>query len=258
MPVLDLALTPVQTRDLPDSGTVLVKRDDLYTGPGGAIGGKARTCAAIADGVSGLTTACGRSSPQANIVARVGQAMGAPVRIHTPTGEAGPEIDAALQHGGVRVEHFPGHNSVISARARDDAAQRGWVYVPFGMEHIEAVRQTADQLANVPDTGRIVIAVGSGMSAAGIVAGLRRNQRDTRVLGVVVGARPERRLDRFAPDWRDHMDLIDAGCDYHTPAHLTDLDGLELDAIYEAKCLPWLCDGDLLWIVGKRMNSHTE
>lgn len=248
-------LTPVEGLTL-DWGTIMVKRDDLYIGPGGAIGGKARTCAAIAQGAKGLTTACGRSSPQAHIVARVGHALNIPVRIHTPSGKPGSEIDAAIEHGATRVIQSPGHTNVLTSRAKQDATQRDWTYVPFGMETTEAVWQTAGQLGNVSHfTERIVIPIGSGMSAAGIVMGLRMRSLSTKVLGVIVGSDPYKRLDYFAPGWRSTMNVVNSGMDYHKQPDQTRIADLELDGVYEAKCIPFLQDGDLLWIVGKRMTD---
>jgi hypothetical protein len=43
-----------------------------------------------------------------------------------------------------------------------------------------------------------------------------------------------------------------AGLDYHQHAPVAALGGLELDPVYEAKCLPFLRPGDLLWVVGRR------
>ncbi|MGD0211022.1 MAG: tetratricopeptide repeat protein, partial [Desulfomonilia bacterium] len=54
------------------------------------------------------------------------------------------------------------------------------------------------------------------MSLAGILSGLKLLHRKTTVLGVVVGADPTGRLDRYAPeDWRDAVTLVEAGIDYH-------------------------------------------
>lgn len=244
-------VTPVQ-----EHGGHLVKRDDLFA-VGGSAGGKARTCLALATAAepAGLTTAGSRQSPQANIVAAVAAALGVPCRVHVPAAAGGltPELAAAAGHGAEIVEHRPGHNSVIIARARDDALARGWLSVPFGMECAEAVTQTASQVASLPeDVARIVVPVGSGMSLAGVLSGLASAGRDTPVLGVVVGAAPEKRLDRWSPGWRRRCKLVQAAERYHDHAAATALGGLELDPVYEAKCLPHLRPGDLLWVVGRR------
>ena len=253
-------LTPVQVH-----GGVLVKRDDLYS-VNGSRGGKVRTCMALAAaaraaGAPGLVTAGSRQSPQVNIVATVAAHHGLACRVHCPAGPVTPEMRAAQDAGAVLVQHRPGYNTVIVARARADARARGWAEVPFGMEHGEAVRQTAAQVAAlVPHAAairRLVVPIGSGMSAAGIIAGLDRHRLDVPVVGVVVGADPSRRLDRYAPGWRARMRLVPAGLDYHAHAPATMLgSSLLLDAVYEAKCLRVLAPGDLLWVVGRRATAR--
>ncbi|MCX5066642.1 pyridoxal-phosphate dependent enzyme [Micromonospora lupini] len=232
-----------------------VKRDDLFTIPGGA-GGKVRTCLTLARrATAGLVTAGSRQSPQVNIVAGVAASLGLPCRVHVPAakGPLTPELAAARTAGAEIVEHRPGYNNVIIARAREDAAQHGWTEIPFGMECAEAVRATAAQVTNLPaDAKRLVVPVGSGMSLSGILAGLTAAGNTVPVLGVVVGADPTGRLDTYAPGWRDRVTLVQSPLDYHTPAAETELGDLPLDPVYEAKCLPFLEDGDVLWVVGRR------
>jgi 1-aminocyclopropane-1-carboxylate deaminase/D-cysteine desulfhydrase-like pyridoxal-dependent ACC family enzyme len=260
------ALTPVERWGPPDD-CIWVKRDDAYVFAGQA-GGKVRTCLALAgdefgDRPAGLVTASARSSPQQLIVASIAERLHLPCRLHVPASrEPSETLDASVTKGARVVEHRPGYNSVLVARARADADALGWTYIPFGMECAEAVRQTSRQVINLPDTAnRIVIPVGSGMSLAGVLWGLERmGADDVPVLGVVVGADPTRRLDRYAPAfWRQMIELVPSGLDYHQPynAGLTAYEEgqprtLELDPWYEAKCLPFLEPGDLLWVVGTR------
>lgn len=241
------ALTPVQRR-----GGYAVKRDDLFE-YAGVRGGKVRGCLALAAGAVGLVTAGSRSSPQCAIVAAVGRELGLPVRLHTPTGELSPELIAARDAGAEIVQHRAGYNTVIVARAREDAAARGWTEIPFGMECDEAVAQTRRQALNLPDdVRRLVVPVGSGMSLSGILWGLADAGRLLPVLGVVVGADPTDRLNEYAPpDWRSRVTLVPSGVDYDERVSAT-LDGLALDPVYEAKCLRFLEPGDCLWVVGVR------
>lgn len=240
-----------------------IKRDDLFR-VAGVPGGKARTCLALirrakAEGFNGVTTAGSRSSPQVNIVARICAELGIPCVVHVPAGALTPELEAARDAGATVVQHSPGHNSVIVARARDDAKARGWFCVPFGMECEEATKQTRAQVPSVVATEgvkRIVVPVGSGMSFAGILHGLRNSGYTGKVLGVVVGADPTKRLDKYAPrDWRSGAELVTCPLDYGTPAPTTRLGHVTLDPHYEAKCVPYLQEGDLLWIVGVRATA---
>jgi 1-aminocyclopropane-1-carboxylate deaminase/D-cysteine desulfhydrase-like pyridoxal-dependent ACC family enzyme len=254
--VLDTtALTPLQ-----QVGNFLVKRDDLFE-IAGVRGGKARTCWAMGQGAPGLVTAGSRSSPQANIVAHVAKALGVPCRVHVPAGKLGPELVAAQAAGAVVIQHSPGYPSVTNRRAGDDASARGWQVIPFGMECTEAVRQTAAQarstVAQMYNQGagarRVVVPVGSGMSLAGILHGLAQAAFTVPVVGVVVGACPVKRLDKWAPQhWRNLCRLVRTGIDFYKPAPVVRLGDIELDPIFEAKCLSFLKPGDPFWIVGIR------
>jgi len=246
--------TPIERR-----GQVWIKRDDLFA-IAGVRGGKVRTCWTLAQGAKGLVTAGSRQSPQVNIVAHVAKRLGIPCRVHVPTGKPTPELQAAAQAGADVVPQTPGHNSVIIKRARDDAKARGWREIPFGMECIEAVAATSTQVAALPDgCKRIVVPVGSGMTLAGILTGMQKAGVSLPVLGVVVVADPADRLDKWAPKgWRQRVKLVPAGQDYHDPAPVTVLDGLQLDPIYESKCIPHLKPDDLLWCVGIRQTADAR
>ncbi len=243
-----VSFTPVERH-----GNVWIKRDDLYQ-VAGVSGGKARTCWHLAQGAPGLVTAGASSSPQVNIVAHIAKELGIPCRCHVPSGKLRPEVQAAAYAGAEIEQHKPGYNTVIIKRARDDAAKRGWREVPFGMECVEAVEQTAHQVGNLPrDIERIVVPVGSGMSLAGILTGLRDSGRSIPVLGVKVGADPTKRLDKYAPHWRELSDLVDSGVPYEDEVHVDF--PIKLDPIYEAKCVEFLQPGDLLWVVGIRESA---
>lgn len=234
-----------------------LKRDDLFC-IAGVNGGKARTCLHLAttpDVPIGLVTASARNSPQANIVARVAKHLGISCRVHMPSGVLGQQGELAVAAGAEIIQHKPGYNTVIVKRARDDALRLGWRNIPFGMECKEAVQQTAKQVESYFYTmyRRIVVPVGSGMSLAGILWGLRNTQQRVAVVGVYVGADPTKRLDRYAPmGWRLDARLEKSPFDYNT--HLENMwaGDVFLDPVYEAKCVEYLQSGDLFWIVGSR------
>lgn len=234
------ALTPVERR-----GEVWVKRDDLF-GVNGATGGKARATLVMADGATALVGVGARSSPQIARVARVAQHLGIPARVHTGVGGETEETMAAAIAGAEVVRHAPGRLAVIRKRARDDTSG---TLIPWGAESHAAVTLVAAQAKNVPDdVERVVVPVGSGTTLAGILLGLR--DPHVEILGVRVGADPAPVLDRYAPSgWRDRVTLVECGLPFEQKA-IGDLDGIVLDGTYEAKCLPYLRPGDLLWIVG--------
>lgn len=261
------ALTPVEPMPWPTAsggtGTLWLKRDDLYT-VAGQRGGKARTCfllaqRAVTEGV-GLVTASSRHSPQCEIVAGIAHHLNIPARLHMPTGPVTAEMRYARRMGAEIVQHRPGHNSVIIARARADAFARGWVDIPFGMEHGWAITLTARQAGNVPlEVKRVVVPVGSGMTLAGVARGLYAekmagHRRSVPVVeGICVGANPDKRLARWLMGiaWQGWVRLYNATERYDRPVY-AGIAGISLDPHYEAKVLPYLQPDDLFWIVGRR------
>lgn len=241
-------LTPIERH-----GDLWLKRDDLFM-VGGAQGGKARTCWKLARGATGLVTAGSRASPQVNIVARVAAKLGVPCSCHTPSGQLSfPLLEARDQFGAKVTQYKAGYNSVIIARAHADAVKTGWKEIPFGMECREAVEQTALQYKEIPkDVCRIVVPVGSGMSLAGVVHGMLRTNRTIPIVGVVVGASPLGRLNRWLPFNFKRIRLLNSEFNYDQSYPKPLFRDVVLDPIYEAKCIPFLEPGDLLWVVGIR------
>lgn len=244
-------ITPIEY-----AGGIWIKRDDSFN-VYGVNGGKVRSCFVLAQESIGLVTAASRTSPQGHIVAAIARGLRVPCRLHTASGSRTPEMDRALESGATIIQHRAGYSSVVQARAREDAASRDWTLIPFGMESQESLDLTARQTVNIPgETRRIVVPVGSGMTLAGILWGLKSLQRELRVVGVLVGADPTRRLDRWAPsDWRKRVKFCDSKGDYAKPAPLLSWAGISLDPLYEAKCIPFLQCADCLWIVGHRGDS---
>ncbi len=254
-------ITPIQLID-----GVYVKRDDLFC-MAGIRGGKVRACRHLATNTTlppahGLITASARRSPQAQIVARLAHRCGIPARCHMPQGERTEEMVDMVAHGGILVQHKAGYNNVIIARAKEDhKARPGWRYIPFGMEHVQAMACTRQQVQNIPtDVKRVVVCVGSGMSAAGILHGLQDAGIDLPMVGIRIGADPTKRLNSWAPfGWHNQLEIVDVtdSIPYHTgvEAHIG---GILLDPHYEAKCLPYLKKNDLFWIVGIRATKETQ
>lgn len=252
------AITPVQRL-----GDVYVKRDDLLE-IAGVRGGKVRTCWQMAQGATGLTTAGSRQSPQITIVAHIAKKLGIPCHVHVAkANELTRELEHVKELGARLFQYKAGYNSLIRYKAREEAKEMArkdpkWKEIPFGMECEEAINQTKRQVANIPEgVKRIVVPVGSGMSLAGLLHGLKERGLDIPVLGIQVGADAEKRLDEYAPkDWRKMVKIVKLPLEeYHDSAKSTDFHGIQLDPIYEAKCIPFVKPGDLLWVVGVRNSS---
>ena len=254
----DKELTPIEKRD-----GIYVKRDDLYSAYG-ARGGKARSAKYLIDdavrkGYSAVVTAGARQSPQIPIVARIASAVGIGGYCFCPSGELSRELSVASEYGIVINQVRPGYNSVINGNARNFADNNGYYLVPFGMECWEAVYETAGQVENVAsavkenkDIKRIVMAAGSGMSLSGVLSGLEYYGIDIPVVGIRVGADPRKQLDRYAPvGWGERCNIIEASVGYKKYINAS-IGGLVVDPVYEAKCVEFLGEGDLFWIVGIR------
>lgn len=244
-------LTPVEKY-----GSYFFKRDDLYE-IGGVRGGKVRTCYALAETAKiGLTTAGSRSSPQVNIVANIAKFLGLPCVAHTPLGPLNMELELAREAGCTIIQHKAGYNNVIACRSREYAYQTGYTDIPFGMEHDVAIVETMTQVKNIPkEVKRIVIPVGGGMSLAGVLHGINFFLPGVPVVGVIVGADQNKRLNRWAPmGWQFLCTLVKAKetYDQYVPTYL-DIP-FTLDPVYEAKCQEFLQPGDLLWCVGLRQS----
>jgi 1-aminocyclopropane-1-carboxylate deaminase/D-cysteine desulfhydrase-like pyridoxal-dependent ACC family enzyme len=127
------------------------------------------------------------------------------------------------------------------------------------MECVEAIEQTKKQTYNIPfnKINRIVIPVGSCMSLLGVLHGLFEQGIDVPVFGVCVGAKPDKTLKKYSSkEMRKNLELCKSPYKYSTPFPISRINNIRLDPIYEAKCLPFLEDGDLFWIVGIRNMEH--
>lgn len=252
-----MSLTPVEYCP---THKLWFKRDDLFQ-YAGVRGGKVRNCLSIIKAsnqpLRGLVTGGSRSSPQVEIVGAIALKHRLPVHLHIPQGKLSNDLQQLRRHPLVTIyQHFPGFNHVLTSRAHQDALKSGFLEIPFGMETSKAIWPIAYQVANLPfrRIKRIVVPVGSGMTLCGILHGLNkyRAPKKLKVIGIVVGADPQERLDRYAPkNWSQRVTLIKSPYKYQKAVKST-ICGIDLDPIYEAKVAPYLRPGDLLWIVGHR------
>ena len=252
---IEQGLTPVEK-----VGNNYIKRDDLYK-YANQRGGKVRAALYLIKKANGkcLTTAGNRNSPQINIVSSIGKKLGKDVVAFTSTGELGPEVELAKQKGATIKQVSPGYETVITRRAKDYAEKSGCAYIPFGMDTPDVHHLTANQVKNIPnDVKRVVIPVGSASSIIGVIKGIMEYKKGVKVLGVVVGANPIKKLDKYVPNWRSVASLVFPKLKYHEPAKETNFNGIDLDPFYEAKTLPYLKLGDLLWVVGVREGLELE
>lgn len=250
-------LTPVEYNE--ETG-IWLKRDDLFE-VYGVRGGKARSAyqvilKLIEEGYREIVTAGSRQSPQCEIVSYICENMGLKCRVFMPYGEDTSVISHIQENQNTIIERVrPGYNNVIIARAREYAENRNVGYVPYGMECAENIEVTCSQVKNLPvgRIKRVVVPVGSGMSISSVITGMTRNGLDLPLLGVRVGRSPDKIIEKYAEGvGLSNLEIVSASKSYHTVCEEY-VDGYQLDPIYEAKCREFLQEGDLLWVVGKRL-----
>lgn len=267
-------LTPVE-----EFHGVRAKRDDKFS-LGGVRGGKVRQCLTLVhdrldqgEDIKGLCVGVGLPSPQAAITSAVakyfGLSCGVVVPKYKPEAYDFNRINASLaQKFGAQV-YGSGNTrlSGVEKLARDLAKYFNYYYVKFGFEGDRATDVIADQVENLPeDVTDVVVVGGSGLSAIGILKGLRRFSKGVqRVWVVYLSGYFERSMKRWyyslPKDKRFQGEVIpvESEKDYQELYNPLDFD---IDLTYESKAwfeMQKLLTGGkidsaktLFWIVGIR------
>lgn len=148
----------------------------------------------------------------------------------------------------------PTQLSINWYRARK-VLEDGWLkahLLPQGLPFVETIMDVADEVASVPKaalTGSIVINVGSGTMAAGVITGLiKLGIQDLNVYGVMTSmGNPKKvkqkilrkvRAMRFG--WRNYLTIIDAGYAYEDRAEVNV--PFPCNAYYDKKAWKWLME----------------
>lgn len=268
-------LTPVELH-----GRRWYKRDDLFQ-PYDDVplsGGKVRQAIEllgharerIVDEHGGVVlTTTGVHSPQGLIIARVARELGLKCVIFIGATSlssalqrhpmlvralrAGAEIDTSA---GVAYETSLGREVERWRREHDGAGY----FVRFGINLEDdpdaIVGSTAAQCANLPDVERIVIAVGAGITAAGIIIGAAEHRPEARVVCVqIAGYDRQPLIDRIVDGLPYEWHTI-KGIPYSRLVQRSTPAGLGLDPIYEAKAHDWMIvrerddESVAFWVVG--------
>ena len=254
------SLTPIEIQ-----GTLYYKRDDFFV-INGVCGGKARVVyEMVKNGIdcgNREFVLCGsRDSRQCEIVAKICEFFGVNSHLFMPSGKNTDIIDSISNTNGATIHRTKvGYNNVLISQSKAYALERGWSYIPFGLECQEAIAINMPQVQNIPDcVNRIVVPCGGGMNMIAIIKGLDfYGMHDKEVVGVIVGKNPKDVFAKYIQNdifnnvnvkYRFEHALVD----YHTKSVSQTIGDIELDPIYEAKCVPFLQSGDLMWIVGRKM-----
>lgn len=232
------------------------KRDDYFTF-GNVNGGKVRSALTLCKNEKlGYVSAGSRKSPQIQIISEIAKTYNLPFIAYVPMGKLTTELIYAKNNGAI-LEPVPmGFNNNLIKRAKERAIITGYKYIPFGMDCEEVLSDIAEQVVNIPmEINRIIVSVGSGITLSGIIRGLIKYNIDKKIVGIVVGANPVKRLTTYCKNWNDYCTLIKSPIDYHKEIRDNMFCDIELDKIYEAKCIPYIKPGDLFWVIGKGIRS---
>lgn len=241
------------------------KREDkaYYAGPDYPSGSKVRQYMEMAKQWPNapMIVGCSAHSAMQIYVAAAARQTGVRGIVYTAKRKVRTEAtEYAARLGTEIVEVRPAYLSVLRSRARERAATLGTV-VRWDPEL--ALLDTMAQVANLPpQVKRVVVPTGSGLTVAGVLAGLARQKHKARVLAVAVSDMANRKailekarrkaagglLVAKLPDF----ELTYAKGGYGDWAAHKLPDGTILDPYYAAKAYPYLEKGDCLWVPGVR------
>ncbi len=247
-PIPDVDLTPVTVH-----GDILMKRDDQFV-LHGVNGSKVMQALAILDSTQrgGIVGYGGRRSNTAAAMAAAARERGAACHFWAPSGAMTPELQKAIDLGATVNQVKPGYLSNCRAQAAKYADFHG---LPCGLVYDSAIDAVAAQVRSLLDTPptRIVVASGGYVLLSGIVLGLRAYELPIPVLSVSVGGSHPPMAHYLGKRVNDPLvEHVSPDLPYEEAAQETQYDGVRLDPFYEAKCIPFLEPGDLLWNSGIR------
>lgn len=247
----DNELTPVE-----QCGSIWFKREDKYK-IFDVCGAKSRQAYyLISNSRKDTIITCGsRVSPQIQIVANICKHLNKKCICFTNYGKITKELQSAINDGATIMQnkHWIYNNVVIYHANEYCKSHPNVEYIPFGMESLEAVRQTAYQVKNIPnDIKNIVVVAGSGLNLCGILWGCKIFNKNVQIKAIRVGKDLNDILYKYAPNDLSNLTILNSGVDYHKQIKNNHLCDIELDSGYEAKCIPFVQNGDLFWIIGKR------
>lgn len=250
-------LTPIQKIN-----NIYIKRDDFFEFAG-CNGSKVRSALyiiqkGIEEGFDTFVSVGSRFSPQCEIISNICEKLGCKCYLFMPNSNTDTSIIKNIRNNKntflIRDLKQGAYTNVLIARSKKFAEENNYYYIPFGMECFENIAITSKQVKNLPkDINRIVVAVGSGMNYVSIINGLQKYNRDNiEVIGIQVGKDPTKLITKYCPMFKflNHK-IVNCNIPYEKQLKVS-INNIELDPIYEAKCINYLQPNDLFWIVGHR------
>lgn len=250
-------LTPVE-----DCGAWWVKREDkaCFIGKDRPSGAKVRQymdMAAKHPPGTPMVVGCSAHSAQQIYVADAALRAGAPAHIFVPASKTSSASTQWCIYAGANVDFVrPGYPTVYRARAKAKAKELGGC-IRWDVDL--AVRDTMDQTENIPaGCQRVIVPTGSGLTAAGVLAGLANAGRvevavvAVAVSGLAAADKITETADRFSEYRLPSLKLERHRFGYDTGLPGSLPDGSMLDPYYAAKAMSYVEPGDLLWVSGRR------
>lgn len=241
-------------------GNYWVKREDGagFTSLDYPSGSKVRQYAAMAQPNTPMIVGCASNSAMQIYVAAAAKQAGVPGIIYVPKSKTPTDATRyAIEMGAEINEVYPGYMNVLRSRAKVRAKALGKV-VRWDVKG--AVADAAAQVVNIPpEVKRIVIATGSGLTAAGVLAGLKLIGSKMPVVAIAVSNLAEHdTICKQANELFGGVLPLPPFTLIQHPKKYSDYmvrrlpDGTPLDPFYAAKAFDYLQEGDLLWTPGLR------
>jgi 1-aminocyclopropane-1-carboxylate deaminase/D-cysteine desulfhydrase-like pyridoxal-dependent ACC family enzyme len=263
------SLTPIQEYD-----DILFKRDDLFVPflNSSVNGSKLRQCIKLIDKLKDdirknynnkLATSCNLKSPQGYIVAIVAKEFGMKSFIGYSNTK---NLDDVVKENDIlqNIINIGGDVHIIAKMGLETNMQSklkaiiksnkdNFYIVKFGINagiHSDCiVDSVSNQVRNLPDVDNLIITVGSGITAAGILTGLVKFNKKIKNIYCVqpFGYDRMKTIESIFPNASQHFEnfnYIKFKSSYNTEVNIK-INDFELDNIYEAKVYKWFKEFNL-------------
>jgi hypothetical protein len=96
---------------------------------------------------------------------------------------------------------------------------------------------------------RVIMVAGSGVNIAGVLRGMAQCGVGVPVVGILVGHDCRSYVNKNTLGGAP-VSFVRSPIPYDENALYSSVNGVEVDSRYEGKAVPFLCPGDLFWVVG--------
>lgn len=217
-------------------------------------GDKARIAYELCKNQNGIVTCGSRESIQTCSFAEICDKINIPCVVVIPNGKDTESINRIKKTKAEIVRTKVGYNTVLNANAKTKAENLGYKFIQLGMLCDEAYNLISENVKYIipykDSINRIICPVGSGTTLIGLVKGLRKNNIDIKVIGIMCGMNATKNITKGLEGNLTNIELIESNLEYHKKADNV-FCGIELNPTYESKCIPFLKKNDLLYIVSK-------